>query len=75
MLFRIARAIGAAFLFSNSAAIITDSFAEKERGMTSGSNQVSIVVGSVIGLVIGGSGLIYLSEYLLVYNQKQIHTS
>jgi EmrB/QacA subfamily drug resistance transporter len=60
MLFRIVQALGAAFLFSNSAAIITDAFPEEERGRALGLNQVSIVVGSVIGLVFGG----FLTSYL-----------
>jgi MFS family permease len=45
MLFRVVQALGAAFLFSNSAAIITDAFPEKERGRALGLNQVSIVAG------------------------------
>jgi EmrB/QacA subfamily drug resistance transporter len=54
ILFRILQAVGAAFLFSNSAAIITDTFAENERAKALGLNQMSIVVGSVVGLVFGG---------------------
>lgn len=54
ILFRSIQAVGAAFLFSNSAAIITDAFDVKERGKALGLNQVSIVVGSVAGLVLGG---------------------
>ncbi len=52
--FRMVQAIGAGFLFSNSAAIITDAFPPNERGRALGINQVSIVVGSVMGLVLGG---------------------
>lgn len=54
VLFRSIQALGAAFLFSNSAAIITDAFDQKERGKALGLNQVSIVFGSVAGLVLGG---------------------
>ncbi|MDE1829594.1 MAG: MFS transporter [Thaumarchaeota archaeon] len=54
ILFRSIQALGAAFLFSNSAAILTDAFDAKERGKALGLNQVSIVVGSVAGLVLGG---------------------
>jgi EmrB/QacA subfamily drug resistance transporter len=60
IVFRIVQAFGAAFLFSNSAAILTDSFPENERGRALGLNQVSIVVGSVIGLTFGG----FLTSYL-----------
>jgi EmrB/QacA subfamily drug resistance transporter len=54
VLFRLVQAVGAAFLFSNSAAIITDAFPANERGMALGINQVSIVAGAVVGLVLGG---------------------
>jgi EmrB/QacA subfamily drug resistance transporter len=52
--FRLVQAIGAGFLFSNSAAIITDAFPPNERGRALGINQVSIVGGAVAGLVLGG---------------------
>ncbi len=52
--FRLVQAVGAGFLFSNSAAIITDAFPPNERGRALGVNQVSIVVGSVSGLILGG---------------------
>jgi EmrB/QacA subfamily drug resistance transporter len=60
ILFRAIQALGAAFLFSNSAAIITDTFRENERAKALGLNQISIVIGSVIGLVLGG----FLTSYL-----------
>lgn len=53
--FRIIQATGAAFLFSNSAAIITDAFPIYERGKALGINQISIVAGSVTGLILGGA--------------------
>lgn len=55
IVFRIIQALGAAFIFSNSSAILSDSFPESERGRALGINQMSIVVGSVMGLVIGGA--------------------
>lgn len=55
IVFRIIQALGAAFIFSNSSAILSDSFPESERGKALGINQISIVVGSVVGLVIGGA--------------------
>ncbi len=54
VLFRLVQALGAAFLFANSAAIITDAFPPGERGRALGINQVSIVAGAVTGLVLGG---------------------
>lgn len=52
--FRLVQAVGAAFLFANSAAIITDAFPPNERGRALGINQISIVAGAVVGLVLGG---------------------
>ena len=54
VVFRLVQAVGAGFLFANSAAIITDAFPPNERGRALGVNQVSIVVGAVAGLVLGG---------------------
>ena len=52
--FRMVQAIGAGFIFSNSAAILTDAFPANERGKALGINQISIVIGAVSGLVLGG---------------------
>ena len=60
VIFRIFQAVGAAFLFSNSVAILTDAFPSNERGKALGINQIAIVLGSVLGLVLGG----FLTSYL-----------
>lgn len=60
IMFRIVQGIGAAFIFSNGSAILSDSFPESERGRALGINQIAIVIGSVIGLVLGG----VLTSYL-----------
>jgi MFS family permease len=54
ILFRLIQGIGAGFLFSNSAAIITDAFPANQRGLALGINQVAAILGSVIGLILGG---------------------
>ena len=54
ILFRFVQGIGAAFLFANSAAIITDAFPAHQRGLALGINQIAAIVGSVIGLILGG---------------------
>jgi EmrB/QacA subfamily drug resistance transporter len=51
---RIIQGVGAGFLASNSAAILTDAFPANERGRALGLNQVAAIGGSVIGLVLGG---------------------
>ncbi|MDG6995615.1 MAG: MFS transporter [Nitrososphaerota archaeon] len=53
--FRMIQAVGASFLFSNSAALITDAFPEKELGKALGINQIAGLAGSFIGLVVGGT--------------------
>src|SRR6266571_8038513 len=54
IIFRFVQGIGAGFLFANSAAIITDAFPAHQRGLALGINQIAAVLGSVIGLILGG---------------------
>jgi MFS family permease len=52
--FRLIQAVGASFLFANSAALLTDAFPPNERGKAMGINQVAFIGGSMLGLVAGG---------------------
>jgi MFS family permease len=54
IIFRLIQAVGGAFLFSNSTAILTDAFPAKERGTAMGINQIASLAGQFIGLVAGG---------------------
>ncbi|MBX8631340.1 MAG: MFS transporter [Candidatus Thermoplasmatota archaeon] len=54
VMFRLLQAIGAAMLWSNSAALLTDAFPANQRGLALGTNMVSGVGGSILGLVLGG---------------------
>ncbi|MCY0876425.1 MAG: MFS transporter [Firmicutes bacterium] len=54
IIFRLVQGVGGAFLFSNSAAILTDAFPSNQRGLALGLNQIAAVGGGVLGLVIGG---------------------
>ncbi len=54
ILFRFVQGIGGGFLLSNSAAIITDAFPAYQRGFALGINQIAAILGSVIGLILGG---------------------
>ncbi len=54
ILFRLVQGIGGGFLFSNSAAILTDAFPTNQRGLALGINQIAAILGSVIGLILGG---------------------
>ena len=54
ILFRLVQGIGGAFLFANSAAILTDAFPPNQRGLAMGVNQIAGIGGGLIGLVVGG---------------------
>jgi MFS family permease len=51
---RVFQGVGAAFLFANSTAIITDAFPVEERGKALGINGIAGVSGSFLGLLLGG---------------------
>jgi EmrB/QacA subfamily drug resistance transporter len=52
--FRLVQGIGAALIWANNAAILTDAFPPTERGRAIGINLVAGISGSVVGLVLGG---------------------
>lgn len=52
--FRLIQGTGAALIFANGTAIVTDSFPPSERGRALGINQIGAMCGSVIALVAGG---------------------
>ncbi|WP_371404222.1 MFS transporter [Kribbella sp. NBC_00662] len=54
ILWRVVQGVGAAMLFANSAAILTDAFPADRRGFALGINQVAAIGGSFIGLIVGG---------------------
>ena len=51
---RIVQGIGGAFLFANSAAILTDAFPTHQRGLALGINGIAAIAGQFIGLLAGG---------------------
>ncbi len=51
---RLVQGVGAALLWSNSQAILTDAFPHQGRGFALGINQVAALTGSVGGLLLGG---------------------
>jgi MFS family permease len=54
ILWRLVQGVGAAMLFANSTAILTDAFPPERRGLALGINQVAAIGGSFIGLIVGG---------------------
>ena len=64
--FRLVQGVGGALIFSNSAALITDAFPSAERGRALGINQVAVLVGSLLGLVLGGVLAVYDWRYVFL---------
>jgi MFS family permease len=54
IIFRVVQAVGGAFLFANSTAILTDAFPANQRGLALGINIIAALAGSFIGIVAGG---------------------
>ncbi|KPI08737.1 major facilitator superfamily MFS_1 [Actinobacteria bacterium OK074] len=54
ILWRIVQAVGGAMLTANSAAILTDAFPARQRGMALGINQITALAGQFLGLLVGG---------------------
>ena len=51
---RLVQAFGGAMLMANAAAILTDAFPARQRGMALGINQIAGIAGQFIGLLLGG---------------------
>jgi len=51
---RIVQAVGGSMLMANSAAILTDAFPARQRGMALGINQITALAGQFLGLLAGG---------------------
>lgn len=62
---RVGQGVGGAFLFANSAPILTDAFPQNQRGLALGINGVAAIAGSFIGLILGG--LLAPVEWHLVF--------
>jgi MFS family permease len=52
--FRVVQAFGGSMLTANSAAILTDAFPARQRGMALGVNQITALAGMFLGLLLGG---------------------
>jgi EmrB/QacA subfamily drug resistance transporter len=55
ILWRIFQGVGAAFLFANAAALVTDAFPKEQLGVAMGTNTMVAAIGLVIGPVLGGA--------------------
>jgi len=54
IVWRIVQGIGAALIFANASALVTDAFPKEELGMAMGTNVMVAAVGLVLGPVLGG---------------------
>lgn len=63
---RLIQGLGAAFLFSNSAAILTDAFPSRERGTALGINSIAAIGGSFIGIILGGVLAVFDWRYVFL---------
>jgi EmrB/QacA subfamily drug resistance transporter len=54
IIWRVIQGVGGAFLFANSAALVTDAFPREQLGIAMGTNTMIAAVGLVIGPVLGG---------------------
>jgi len=54
ILWRVVQGLGAAFLFANAAALVTDAFPKEQLGVAMGTNTMVAAIGLVLGPVLGG---------------------
>jgi EmrB/QacA subfamily drug resistance transporter len=55
ILWRIVQGVGAAFLFANASALVTDAFPREQLGVAMGTNTMVAAIGLVLGPVLGGA--------------------
>ncbi len=66
IVFRLVQAVGAAFFMANSAAILTDAFPVNERGKALGINNVAVMAGMFLGLIVGGALAVFDWRYIFL---------
>jgi EmrB/QacA subfamily drug resistance transporter len=68
ILWRVAQGIGAAFLFANAAALVTDAFPKSQLGVAMGTNTMVAAVGLVLGPVLGGALVAIAWQWVFWFN-------
>ncbi len=67
--FRIFQGLGGAFIFANSGAILADTFPPNERGKAFGYNGIGWSLGAILGILVGGAFVTFLSwRYIFFIN-------
>jgi EmrB/QacA subfamily drug resistance transporter len=59
--FRILQGVGGAFVTANSGAVISDLYPREQRGRAYGYNSIGFSLGAVLGIVLGGAIVTYVS--------------
>ena len=67
--FRVVQGLGGALIYSNSGAIIADTFPAKERGRAFGITGMGYSLGAIVGILVGGAFVTFLSwRYIFFIN-------
>jgi EmrB/QacA subfamily drug resistance transporter len=61
IIFRLVQGVGGAFIAANSGAVIADTFPKEKRGRAYGFNAIGFNTGAVLGVVLGGVIVTYVS--------------
>ena len=61
IVFRLAQGVGGALITANSGAVIADTFPKEQRGRAYGFNSIGFNTGAVLGVVLGGAIVTYVS--------------
>ena len=68
IVWRVIQGVGAAFLFANSSALVTDAFPREQLGLAMGTNTMVAAVGLVIGPVLGGALILLSWHWVFWFN-------
>ncbi len=67
--FRVFQGLGGAFIFANGGAILADTFPPNERGKAFGYNGIGWSLGAILGILVGGAFVTFLSwRYIFFIN-------
>jgi EmrB/QacA subfamily drug resistance transporter len=67
--FRVVQGLGGALIYSNSGAIIADTFPQNERGRAFGITGTGYSLGAILGILVGGAFVTFLSwRYIFLIN-------
>jgi EmrB/QacA subfamily drug resistance transporter len=67
--FRVVQGLGGALIYSNSGAIIADTFPQRERGSAFGITGTGYSLGAILGILVGGAFVTFLSwRYIFFIN-------